>query len=214
MIDNPQSTMVNIKTIVPVDELQRKVMELWPSCIFVAATHEDTDTKHVHAIVRFELSTRWDKLAKWLDTHDPANYAKPARSWRRSVRYLLHMDNPEKARIPRSALVSDGIDPDELDQILGSAKMKILDSLVVAQSLPLDQRFRYLVEVRGHLPSEVSAALRCLMDLEKWAETRQGQYSALPSSDCQHMTDEEFANEFADDSISSDSLPPGVGFYD
>lgn len=46
--------------------------------------------------------------------------------------------------------------------------------------MPLDQRFRYLVEVRGHLPSEVSAALRCLLDLEKWSESRRGQPSALP----------------------------------
>lgn len=199
MADNFQSTMVNVKTVIPVEEVRRKVMTLWPSCIFVGATHEDTETKHCHCVIRFEIPTRWDKLRTWLDTHDACNYSRPARSWRRSVRYLLHLDNADKARIPRAALVSDGIDEDELEQLFGSAKMKILDSLVVAQSMPLNQRFRYLVEVRGHLPSEVSAALRCLLDLEKWAETRHGQYSSLPSTDEQdtHEESEEGSDDFS-----------------
>lgn len=181
MADSLQSTMVNIKTVLAVEDVRRKVMSLWPSCIFVGATHDEPGkVKHCHCVVRFEVPTRWNLLRQWLETHDLHNYSKPARSWRRSVRYLLHLDNPDKSRIPRAALVFDGIDEDELEQLLGSHKLKILDSLVVAQSMPLDQRFRYLVEVRGHLPSEVSAALRCLLDLEKWSESRRGQPSALP----------------------------------
>lgn len=186
MTERTQSTICNIKTILSVATLQAQVLKLWPSAIFIAATHRKIvpeDTEHVHALVRWDSPTRWDKLDSWLNLHDPHYYARPARSWRRSVRYLLHLDNAEKARIPRSDLVSVNIDEDDLDELLGSAKMKILDSLVAAQSLPLDQRFQFLVEERGHLPSEVSAALRCLIDLEKWAETRHGQYSALPRSD-------------------------------
>lgn len=187
-----QSTICNIKTILPVDIVRAKVLDFWPDSVFVAATHKPVasgDVEHVHALVRWDGVTRWDRLASWLDTHDPHCYARPARSWRRSVRYLLHLDNPEKARVPRSCLVSQNIDEDDLDQLLGSAKMKILESLVAAQSLPLDQRFQFLVEERGHLPSEVSAALRCLIDLEKWAETRHGQYSALPASDREAVDD-------------------------
>lgn len=121
MADSLQSTMVNVKTVLPVEDVRRKVMSLWPSCIFVAATHDEPGkVKHCHCVVRFEVPTRWNLLRQWLETHDPHNYSKPARSWRRSVRYLLHLDNPDKSRIPRAALVSDGIDEDELEQLLGS----------------------------------------------------------------------------------------------
>lgn len=211
MVGSFQSTMCNGKTVIPLEQVRQKVMSLWPSAIFVGATHEDTETKHCHFVVRQELPTRWDKFCQWLDTHDPCYYARPARSWRRSVRYLLHLDNADKGRIPRANLIFDGIDEDELDQLLGSAKMKILDSLIVAQGLPLDQRFRYLVEVRGHLPSEVSAALRCLLDLEKWAETRHGQYSALPTSDLAASSTESGDD---DEHAEFDFVEDGRGFYD
>lgn len=210
MPSTSQSTMINVKTILDVEEVHRKVMSLWPSCIFVGATHEDTDTKHCHCVVRFEVPTRWDRLESWLNTRDQCYYAKPARSWRRSVRYLLHLDNADKGRIPRAALVFDGIDEDELDQLLGSAKMKILDSLIVAQSMPLQDRFRYLVEVRGHLPSEVSAALRCLIDLEKWAESRHGQVSALPEFQAPVLSDEGLPEGIEDNPLLDD----GGSFYD
>lgn len=215
--------MVNLKSILPVDRIQRKVAEWWPSAVFVGATHDEPDkVRHCHAVIRFELPTRWGVLRDWLKTNgDEHNYCKPARSWRRSVRYLLHMDNPEKARISRSALVWHGIDDDELDQLLGSAKMRILDSLVSAQRLPLDQRFRFLVEERGHLPSEVSAALRCLLDLEMWARSRRSELSALPS-DVQPTTDDDSTLSFDDDgagvvddeSGSSFDDPEKGGFYD
>lgn len=183
MSERTQSTICNVKSVLPVSVIQAEVLRRWPDAIFIAATHAkvvDTDVEHCHCLIRWASPVRWDKFDQWLHDHDPHYYARPARSWRRSVRYLLHLDNAEKARIPRSALVSANIDEDDLDELLGSAKMKILDSLVCAQSLPLDQRFQFLVEERGHLPSEVSAALRCLIDLEKWAETRHGQYSSLP----------------------------------
>lgn len=192
MADNLQSTMVNVKTVIPLDTLVRHVAEIWPSCQIVGATHDEPGkVLHCHAVLRFEVPTRWASLRDWLNLHDSHNYSKPARSWRRSVRYLLHLDNSEKARIPRDSLRSYGIDEDELDLLLGSPKMKILDSLAEAQVLPLNQRFRYLVEQRGHLPSEVSAALRCLRDLEKWAETRQGRESALPPPSPVHNDTEE-----------------------
>lgn len=212
-----QSAMINVKTVIPVDDLRREVMRRWPACIFVAATHTDAKTPHVHAVIRFELPTRWDKFDQWLDTHDKCYYAQPARSWIRSVRYLLHLDNAEKPRVPRTALVYDGIDEDELEQLLGSQKMKILDSLVEAQKLPLYQRFRYLVEVRGHLPSEVSAALRCLIDLEKWAETNHGTYSALPTeSELLSPDDTVEVTSVFDDEVGGDAGDEGNGgsFYD
>lgn len=215
-----QSTMINLKTVIPIEDVKAEVRRRWPSCIFVGATHEEPGkVRHCHCVVRFELPVRWGSfLDDWLSVRDPHNYCRPARSWRRSVRYLLHLDNPEKSRIPLSALVSDGIDEDELSEMLGSKKMKILDSLVIAQTKPLDERFRFLVEQRGHMPSEVSAALRCLLDLEKWSESRRGQPSALPgftdayaesvARDC----DEEDGPTL--DDIEQDGIGPFGDIYD
>lgn len=189
IVQNTQSSICNVRTVLPLEEIRSKVLQLWPDAEFVGATHAKilpADVEHCHAVIRWHGSViRWDKFAEWLHNRDPHEYCRAARSWRRSVRYLLHLDNAEKARIPRSALVSSNLDLDDLDELLGSAKMKILDSLVAAQTLPLDQRFAFLVEERGHLPSEVSAALRCIIDLEKFAATRNGHYSALPKSDRQ-----------------------------
>lgn len=184
MASRTQSTICNVRTILPLAVVQAKVFELWKDAEFIGATHSklvDGDVEHCHALIRWHGSVvSWAKFDDWLQKADEHAYARPGRSWRRGVRYLLHLDNAEKARVPRSALVFQGLDEDDVDEILGSPKMKILDSLVAAQRLPLQERFQFLVEERGHLPSEVSAALRCLIDLEKWAETRNGRCSALP----------------------------------
>lgn len=185
-----QGRYANLKTILPPEQVVARILdprEGWPDASVVWATHDEPGKpKHAHLVVRFSGVTRWTSLASWLHGRDGHEYAQPAGSWRRSVRYLLHLDNPEKARIPHEALGSSGIDESELAQLLGSAKLPILESLILAEQLPLQKRFSFLVLERGHLPSEVSAALRCMMDLERWAETRTArawhrEESALPS---------------------------------
>lgn len=71
--------------------------------------------------------------------------------------------------------------------LLGAAKLPILQSLVLAEALPLSERFSFLVCERGHQPSEVSAALRCMLDLERWSDSRTSRQmrtngSALPDA--------------------------------
>lgn len=179
-----QGKLVNIKTVLLLEDVRQYVHDNFDGACIVGAVHdEEGKVRHCHVVVRFVGVTRWAKLAQWLHERDGHEYAEPAQSWRRSVRYLLHLDNPEKALIPRDALVSENIDDSELSQLLGASKLPILESLIAAQSLPVHRRFEFLVCERGHHPSEVSAAIRCMLDIEKWERTRSAlglAESALP----------------------------------
>lgn len=171
-----QSRMANIKCALSAITPERVVgllLAVDENASIVWAVHDEPGkVPHVHYVARFTATKRWTQVAQALHDVDGHEYAKPAQSWRRSVRYLLHLDNPDKGRIPRDALQSVNVDEMELSQLLGAQKLPILQSLALAERLPLSQRFSFLVCERGHLPSEVSAALRCMMDLERWSDTR------------------------------------------
>ena len=181
-----QGRMANLKTVLPAEQVAGFIASKWPDASIVWATHDEPGkVKHVHLVVRWPHVVRWDALAVWLHANDGHEYAAPAQSWRRSVRYLLHLDNPEKARIPRESLGSCNLDESELAQLLTAQRLPILESLILADAKPLHERFAFLVVERGHAPSEVSAALRCMMDLERWEETRSHRQlmgSALPDA--------------------------------
>lgn len=171
-----QSRMANVKVAVSALDPERVVAmfaALDPEAAIAWAIHDEPGkVKHAHYVVRFRATTRWTSVAQTLHDIDGHEYASPAQSWRRSVRYLLHLDNPDKGCIPREAFRSINLPEEEVDQLLGSAKLPILQSLALAERLPLSERFAFLVCERGHQPSEVSAALRCMMDLERWSDTR------------------------------------------
>lgn len=166
-----QGRYANIKSILPPEKVTPWILELDDNASIVWARHDAT-VVHYHYVVRFSSKTRWTPLRVRLMSQDTHSYSRPARSWRRSVRYLLHLDNPEKQAVPRDNLSSHGIDPSELGELLGNERLPILESLVLAERLPLHKRFQFLVVERQHSPSEVSSALRCMMDLERWSESR------------------------------------------
>lgn len=208
---NLQSRMANLKFVSPSPEsVLSFIRREWPgdsiSVLWALHPQEDTTPPHCHMVVRFPATTRWTKLACWLHEQDGHEYAQPAQSWRRSCRYLRHLDNPEKCPIPVDAFHFDGIDPDEVATLMGSQRLPILESLILAERMPLSRRFAFLVVERGHAPSEVSSALRCMMDLERWSDSRtaramHAEGSALPSP--------EFPSEPSDTDFSSDA---GDGF--
>lgn len=186
-----QSRMANVKvacSAMPPERVVALFSALSPDASIAWAVHDESGkVKHAHFVVRFPATTRWTSVAQVLHDVDGHEYAKPAQSWRRSVRYLLHLDNPDKGRIPRESFRCVNMDETEVDQLLGNAKLPILQSLALAESLPLSERFSFLVCERGHQPSEVSAALRCMMDLERWSDTRTARQmhkteSALPDA--------------------------------
>lgn len=177
---NLQGRMANLKFVgVKAEDVLAFVEARWPkdsdlapSVLWAEHPAEGTTPPHVHMVLRWPSVVRWDCLATWLHQRDGHEYAAPAQSWRRSCRYLRHLDNPEKVAIPPEAFHSWNVDEDEIAQLMGASKLPILESLVLAQGIPLNRRFEFLVVERGHQPSEVSAALRCMMDLERWEDTR------------------------------------------
>lgn len=187
-----QSRMANIKVATSVmkpEAVVDAILAISPDAAILYAVHnEPGHVEHAHYVARFPSTVRWTSLAQTLHDLDGHEYAAPAKSWRRSARYLLHLDNPEKPRVLREALRVHNVDSTEVSQLMGAAKLPILESLSFAESLPLSERFSFLVCERGHQPSEVSAALRCMMDLERWTDTRTARQmhrigSALPSPD-------------------------------
>lgn len=186
-----QSRMANVKvanSALPPERVVALFASLDPeSCICWATHDEPGKVLHTHYVVRFRATTRWTSVAQTLHDIDGHEYAAPAQSWRRSVRYLLHLDNPDKGRIPREAFHAVNLPEVEVDQLLGVSRLPILQSLALAEQKPLSERFAFLVLERGHQPSEVSSALRCMMDLEHWSDTRTARQlhrteSALPDA--------------------------------
>ena len=214
-----QSRMANIKvatSAIAPEKVIALILAESPDCSIVYAVHKETGKcEHAHYVVRFPQTQRWTKLAQTIRDLDGHDYAEPAKSWRRSVRYCLHLDNPEKCVIPRDALRTHNLDESEISQLLGAAKLPILQSLALAERLPLSERFAFLVCERGHQPSEVSAALRCMLDLERWSDTRTGRQmreaaSALPAPESLGSVDYD-ADPFPSDdspSLLDDSSNP------
>lgn len=184
--------MANIKVATSAmqpEQVVAAILAVCPDAAILYAIHDEPGhVQHAHYVARFPSTIRWTSLAQTLHDVDGHEYAAPAKSWRRSARYLLHLDNPEKCRVDRAALRVHNVDETEVSQLMGAAKLPILESLSLAEGLPLSERFAFLVCERGHQPSEVSAALRCMMDLERWSDTRTARQmrregSAMPTID-------------------------------
>lgn len=190
-----QSRYVNIKSVLDPAKVRDFIVNAFPDCSLAYASHlENGKVPHAHFVVRFSSTTRWDKLRAWLMANDPHSYSAPARSWSKSVRYLLHLDNPEKERIPFESLCSFNIDDSELSTLLGSRKAPILADLASIGSRSPFAAFEYLVCERGHNPSEVSSAIRCLIDLERFRTFQKQVGLADPDNLCENRSD--LSNDF------------------
>lgn len=64
---------------------------------------------HFHLCASFTSPVRLAEALEFLAKADPHNYVKPCRNFRASVRYLAHLDNPEKCQLDPAqiALVGD-----------------------------------------------------------------------------------------------------------
>lgn len=219
LVKPKQSRMANVKcalSAVPPERVVALFAAFSPDASIVYAEHrEEGKVPHAHYVVRFPATVRWTNVAQTLRDIDGHEYAEAAKSWRRSVRYCLHLDNPEKARIPREALHAVNVDESELSMLLGAARLPILESLALAERLPLSERFSFLVIERGHQPSEVSAALRCMLDLERWSDCRtarmmrrDGSGSALDADAVLsgRMPSDDVSDPFPDDDETGASL--------
>lgn len=172
-----QSRYVNIKcnmshTDLTPDQLCEWIRsaDRWPDAeIFWAVHHEPGKEEHFHMVVRFPTVTRWGRLLDHLNIRDPHNYCRAARSFNRSVRYLLHLDNAEKSPIPRENLkTSSNVDQSELSMVLGAPRVSVLHDIRNLPALETFRAFDYLCNERGHSPNEVCQVLRCLGSIDDW----------------------------------------------
>lgn len=60
---------------------------------------EDETPEHFHLVASFVNPVRLSDALEKLYRLDPHNYVKPCRNFRSSVRYLAHLDNPEKVQL-------------------------------------------------------------------------------------------------------------------
>lgn len=63
---------------------------------------------HYHLATSFPRPTRVREALEQLCIIDPHCYIKPCRNFRASVRYLAHLDNPEKHKIDASGIILEG----------------------------------------------------------------------------------------------------------
>lgn len=153
------------------------IRENYPETAILWARHDPPDGEtHHHFVLRFPSVEVWNPLRDWLQSPevDPHSNSRPARSFVRASRYLLHLDNPEKHPVPRENLSFEGIDPDEVAEVMGGERAPILAAIVECADLSPVDAFEFLVTQRGFKPSECSSAIRLLYELERLKRLRSG----------------------------------------
>lgn len=142
------------------------------SCVVWAkhGQHDGDGCDHFHAVVRFADQTPWSWLRADLMNADPHSYSAPGRGWQRCVRYLLHLDNPDKVPIPRENLAFRGaISQDEVDMLIGRPRAALIND--IRQGAPGRTTFQlvdWLCCERGHSPGEVAQMLRCIVAVNSY----------------------------------------------
>lgn len=64
--------------------------------------------EHIHLVAQFSSPQHFAHLLAPIARLDPCFYLRPCRLFRASYRYLAHLDNPEKCRIPIASIVRLG----------------------------------------------------------------------------------------------------------
>lgn len=148
-----------------------RILNAWPEASICWANHpaEPGGHPHTHYMIRFPCQTSWGRLRGWLQDPghgmDPHSYCAVGRSWTRSVRYLLHLDNPDKDFIPRENFQFAGeIKKEEVDILLGAPRKPLLEDIRSSKCPKSPFGFvDWLVNERGHSPGEVASMLRCVL---------------------------------------------------
>lgn len=131
--------------------------------------HDGDDVEHFHAVIRFSGQMDWTWLRSQMMRDDPHSYSKPARSWQRCIRYLLHLDNPDKPPVPRENLgFAGGIGADEVEMLLGKPRGMLLTDIRNAGRRSTFELVDWLVNERGHGPGEVAQMLRCIVAVNQF----------------------------------------------
>lgn len=135
------------------------------------ALHEPAPPKvpHWHLVALFVDRVFWQSCSRQVHALDTCASDDTCRKPRRAVRYLLHLDSPEKHPVPRDSLVTGGDwGPDELEDWLdsSSAATSIVDTCLSLWRDGLEplEAFSRLVQF-GYEPFQISSALQAFTRL-------------------------------------------------
>lgn len=106
-----QYRTLNVKTISEdaVNALLKSCSEKPNARIAWVKHPEEGDTPaHFHFVASFTNPVRLSEALTAVYKADPHNYVKPCRNFRASVRYLAHLDNPEKCKIDPASICLAG----------------------------------------------------------------------------------------------------------
>lgn len=180
-----QSRYVSVKASldhVRPEEFAGFVLAYWPDATIVWAVHRESGKHpHTHFCIRFPSVRVWGVIRDWLGERDRHSYSEPGRSWRRSVRYLLHLDNPEKEPVPWEALDSRNIDDSELAQILGSPKQTIVEDVLSCAGMFPGKMLGFLLS-RGYSFHEITACVNAFLSCGRFADFAKRNDVDLPAS--------------------------------
>ena len=101
---------LNLKTVCIhlAEALAHELADIDGSRVAYCVHNEDGFVDHVHLVAQFNTPQHLRKRLYPIALNDPCFYLRPCRLFRSSYRYLAHLDNPEKHRVPVSSIVHLG----------------------------------------------------------------------------------------------------------
>lgn len=139
------------------------------ACRIAWAEHpaEGNKPAHFHVVARFDKTTDCNALRELVNGIDKHSHADKINRWGNMVRYLRHLDQPEKVPIPPENCHYEGFPEKELDQATcdngGCLNLVSMIAELPHGSSPVEA-LRVCVQA-GFRPSEVSGVSRALFDL-------------------------------------------------
>lgn len=144
-----QYRTINIKTVSreALDLLRETFLSIdCARLAWVSHPSEEETPPHFHICASFVSPSRFHSALSRLYELDPHEYCKPCRNFRASVRYLAHLDNPEKCKIDPSSIVFEG----DWD---GVNKARLLERL--GANVTMEELLGYVSSFRRLYPSPI-----------------------------------------------------------
>lgn len=141
-------------------------------CAYAKHPPEPPKGPHLHAVARFKAPKRYDSIfekCRSLDTHF---YLDKGTNFRKCVRYCVHLDNPEKAPIPRDQLQTFGDwQEGELENLLAEhLDFSLLFRTLKAaqdQGQSPEETCCFIVRM-GYTMSQISQCVRAARDVREY----------------------------------------------
>lgn len=124
---------------------------------------------HYHVCARWNSTVDVLSLRKLVNVLDKHSHVEKVGRWKNMVRYLRHLDNPEKVAIPPESAHYEGFPEDELQAVTSAASDQLALVTMIAEmphgTNPVEA-LRIALRA-GFRPSEVSGVTRALYDLRQ-----------------------------------------------